>query len=134
MADPQAVDLVRRYQAWLAEERWDEWASLWSDDAVAEYPFAAPEGTRRVEGRDAIVEHMRSARASIAIDGLTDFRPHPCANRDDAVVELSITGRALSTGRPYDQSYVIIARSHAGRLTHWREYWNPLVSQAAFAD
>jgi ketosteroid isomerase-like protein len=49
------------------------------------------------------------------------------------VVEMTIKGRAVETDKPYNQQYVIVAETRDGKLTHYREYWNPLVSAEALS-
>jgi len=44
------------------------------------------------------------------------------------VVELSFKGRALANGAPYNQSIVIFFETKDGKLQHYREYWNPLIT------
>jgi len=42
-------------------------------------------------------------------------------------------GRAVETDKPYNQQYVIVAEARDGKLAHYREYWNPLVSAEALS-
>ena len=48
-------------------------------------------------------------------------------------MEMTINGTATQTGRPYNQRYVVVAETKDGKLAHYREYWNPLISAEAFA-
>jgi uncharacterized protein len=39
---------------------------------------------------------------------------------------MTATGTIKDTGEPYDQSYVVVLTVHEGRITRYRDYWNPL--------
>jgi len=129
-----AVQVASDYQALLAAGRWAEWIELWADDAVCEFPYAAEGRPRRLEGRAEILEYMRAAGGRFTIDAVDHLVLHE--GRDDTrlVVEMAIRGHVLASGAPYDQQYVSVFAVADGRLQHYREYWNPLVGQAAFGD
>jgi hypothetical protein len=69
----------------------------------------------------------------MAIDSIEEMRIHPMENPDVVVAEFSIRGKALTTGRPYNQRYVSILEAKNGKIWHYREYFNPLISMTAFA-
>jgi hypothetical protein len=46
---------------------------------------------------------------------------------------MTIRGRAVETNKTYNQQYVIVAEARDGKLAHYREYWNPLVSAEALS-
>ena len=46
---------------------------------------------------------------------------------------MTIKGRALETGKPYNQQYVVVAQAREGKLAHYREYWNPLIAAEALS-
>jgi ketosteroid isomerase-like protein len=68
----------------------------------------------------------------MAIDSVADMRVHPMLDPETAVVELAINGRALATGRPYNQRYVIFIEAKGGKIRRYREYWNSQISTEAF--
>jgi ketosteroid isomerase-like protein len=41
---------------------------------------------------------------------------------------LLATHTVKDTGEPYDQSYVGVLTAREGRITRYRDYWNPLKS------
>lgn len=136
--DEQAVRertlaVVQAYQQLLASRRFDEWIELWDDEGVCEFPFAAPDRPRRLQGKAELLAYMEQYPSRITIDGVDELRVHPCADPQVVVVEITIRGTAVETGRPYPQQYVVIAETSDGKLVHYREYWNPLVSAEAFS-
>jgi hypothetical protein len=127
------LELVRSYQTLMSQQRFDEWIELWAEDGTCEFPFAA-EGVQRVySGKPEISAYMAAAAGKIAIDSIAYFRLHPMLDPEIAAVELAINGRAVATGRPYNQRYVAFVEVKNGKIWRYREYWNPLISIEAFA-
>jgi len=127
----QTLGIARSYMMLLKDRRFDEWIELWAEDGICEFPYA-PEGRRLLEGKKAIYAYMTSYPEVMAIDSVAELRVHPMLNPEVAAVELAIKGRALTTGRPYNQRYVIFIETKGGRIWRYREYWNSLVSIEAF--
>lgn len=124
--------LVGQYQALLGQGRWDDWIALWAEDGELDFPFA-PAGRQRVyRGRAEILAYMKAASGKMVIDGVEAMRMIPAEDPAVAMVEVSIRGRAAQSGSPYNQSYVLVFETEAGRLKRYREYWNPLVSIDVF--
>ena len=122
----QTAQLMRSYQELLLAGRFAEWIELWADDAVCEFPYAADPNRRRFEGRDAILAYMSATPGQIRVDEVVEHRSHPGKDPTTHVAELAIKGTAVTTGRPYNQRYVIVATATLdGLLSHYREYWNP---------
>ena len=128
----QTLALMARYQELITARRFDEWIELWADDAVCEFPFASPGRPARLTGKAEILDYMKAYPETISIEGVQELQLHPGLDPRVLVAEMTIAGTATQTGRPYNQQFVIIARAHDGRLDHYREYFNPLVSAEAF--
>jgi hypothetical protein len=127
------LELVQSYQTLMSQRRFDEWIELWAEDGTCEFPFAA-EGVLRVySGKPEILAYMAAAAGKIAIDSIAHFRVHPMLDPEVAAVELATNGRAVATGRPYNQRYVAFVEVKNGKIWRYREYWNPLISIEAFA-
>jgi ketosteroid isomerase-like protein len=130
----RTLKLIGAYQTLMGQRRWDEWTQLWAEDAVLEFPFA-PKGRRSVyRGRAEILAYMQAALGRIAIDATDGLRVFPMLDPEIAAVEFAVRGRATTTGRPYNQRYLIIFETTDGKIRHYREYWNPLVSMDAFGE
>ncbi len=126
------LELGRSYQALIAERRLDEWIELWDDDGSCEFPFAPPGRKRLYRGKREIYAYMTAYPGRIAIDSVADQRVHSMLDPEVAVIELAIRGRALPSGRPYNQRYVAFLEARNGKVWRYREYWNPLVAIEAF--
>ncbi len=127
--------LVQRYLYLFAQQNWDDWIDLWADDGVLEFPFA-PAGRRsRYVGKSEILTYMQAVATRMAgriqSEGLDYFRLHPMLEPSTACLEMAVKGRVLETGAPYAQKYVSIVEARDGKVSLYREYWNPLVSMDA---
>ena len=126
--------LMRDYQTLLTQRRFDEWADLWADDGVLEFPYA-PAGRRRAyQGKADILAYMKHATGRVAMDAIEHMRVFPMQDPDIAVVELATKGHTLANGAPYDQSFVLFFEVQDGKLRRHREYWNPLATIDAIGD
>ena len=109
------------------------WLQLLADDAVVEFPYASSiiRATSRLQGRAVIREYF--AKALELFDGLTLSQPTIHLTRDPEVAVVEVHGSTIikSTGKPYEQDYVMFIKSRAGRIVLYREYWNPLVAVSA---
>jgi uncharacterized protein len=69
-----------------------------AEDAVFEYVISVPGYPRRVVGREASV----------------------------VVLEYAVHGRAVSTGHAYDNHFVSVITIKDSKVTHWRDYLDPV--------
>jgi len=128
----QTLALAQRYMTLLKDQRFDEWIELWAEDGICEFPYAAEGRPRALQGKDAIYAYMTEYPKAMAIDSVAEMRVHPMLNPEMVIVELAINGRALTTGRPYNQRYVIFVEARNGKIRGYREYWDALVGLEAF--
>jgi uncharacterized protein len=98
-----------------------------ADHAVMEFPYAPPGFAGRLEGRAAIARHLEEASDVIAFDRMGEPRVHFSTDPDVVILEFEGFGRGVATGEPYNQLYISVIRTHGGRITHYRDYWNPMV-------
>ncbi len=127
--------LLQSYLFLFSQQRWDEWIELWADDGVLEFPFA-PSGRRgRYAGKADILAYMKPVAARmtgrIKTEGLDYFRTHPMLDAATICVEMAVKGRIVETGAPYTQKYISIVETKEGKISLYREYWNPIVSMDA---
>jgi ketosteroid isomerase-like protein len=122
----QTTQIVMAYQTLLG--KWDDWIALWADDGVLDFPFAPAGRQRTYRGKDEILSYMKAASGKMKIDGITAMKITPALDPHVVTVELTVKGQIISTGLPYNQSYVFMFEIKDGKLASYREYWNPLVS------
>jgi ketosteroid isomerase-like protein len=132
-----AKDAIRRFFKAVAAKDAGALAGSLTEDAIYEIPFSEtgsiePGGFRSYIGAAAVVDFWMTTVGG----GLQNLGP------DD--VELSITGdgsrvfieqrgnMVLSDGRPYRNKYVFRFSIRDGRVSHVREYLNPIIAAYAF--
>jgi len=118
----------------MLQEDIPQWMELWHDEAVFEYPFAPPGLPQVVSGKQAIFENFKDFPDKIKLFKFTDVRMHPMRDPDTLVVEFACRGRAVATGKPYNQRYIAVVQMTGGKISRYRDYWNPLVFLEAFDD
>ncbi|NJQ00853.1 nuclear transport factor 2 family protein [Streptomyces zingiberis] len=106
----------------------DAWVKLFTPDGVLELPYAPDGVPRRVEGRDALVAHMRHFPETFDVE-FRDLVFHETLDPGLAIAEFRSVGTALPTGKPYEQTCISVVRTDDdGLITHYLDYWNPLVA------
>lgn len=107
-----------------------DYLDMFSEDAVFEFPFS-PGGGVHVEGKEGMAAYLRSIEDGIALDEFTLKAKYPMVDGRTTVLEYDSKGHHRITGRPYIQSYVTVLRMSGGRITLFREYFDPLAVMAA---
>ncbi|XQE81627.1 nuclear transport factor 2 family protein [Streptomyces microflavus] len=123
-----AQHAVAEHLRLTAAGRVDEWVTLFAPDAVLEFPFAPDGVERRVAGRDALVAHMRHFPETFDVE-FGDLVFHETVDPSLVIAEFRSTGTARPTGKPYEQTCISVVRTDDdARITHYLDYWNPLVA------
>lgn len=99
---------------------------MMAEHAVMEFPYALPGLPVRLEGRDAVARHLERVAGLIAFDRMGAPTLHPSTDQDLVIIEFDGFGHGVETGEPYDQRYISVVRTENGRITHYRDYWNPI--------
>ena len=119
----------------LKRNDFGEWADLFADDGVMEFPYAPDGAPSRVEGREAIAAYMRPFPDHMEVRDLPRLTVHTTTDPRTAVVEFTSRGRAVATDEPFELSYVVILTvGEDGRITRYRDYWNPLDAPASLRE
>ncbi|KHA51405.1 nuclear transport factor 2 family protein [Sulfitobacter geojensis] len=106
-----------------------EMADFFTQDVVFEFPYA-PEGLpRRLDGMAALADHLMRLEPMLKLSEFTLHAVHPSG--DTVILEFSCEGSGISTGLPYDQNYISVVTLRDGRISRYRDYWNPLVALSA---
>ncbi|MCQ9129222.1 nuclear transport factor 2 family protein [Streptomyces hilarionis] len=127
-APASPADLYRHSLRLLLNKDVTAWVALWAEDAVMEFPFA-PEGRpRRLEGREAIAAYMRPYPDHIDLHDFPDLLIHETTDPQTIVAEMRGVGRVVRTGGTFDMTYIAVVSVRNGRITSYRDYWNPLAA------
>ncbi|KFA88014.1 nuclear transport factor 2 family protein [Archangium violaceum] len=109
------------------------WLELFTDDAVVEFPYAAGLGLpERLEGREAIRQYFMDTPKHFLGLTFTNVRRYPTTEPDVALAEAHGSATIAATGSTYEQDYVMLVKARNGRISLYREYWNPVPGIRAF--
>jgi uncharacterized protein len=133
-APTSPADLYRHSLRLLLDKNIPAWVALWAEDGVMEFPFAPDGRPRRLEGREAIAGYMRPYPDHIDLRDFPDLLIHQTTDPRTIVVEMRGVGRLVETGSPFDMRYIAVVTVRDGRITSYRDYWNPLAVLESGAD
>lgn len=106
----------------------DEWLDLFAPDGIIEFPFAPTGMPTQVQGREALRAHMTPFPDTFDV-GFVDLTFHETTDASLVIAECRSIGHAVPTGKPYEQTVLAIVNTDDdGRITRFRDYWNPLVA------
>ncbi|MEQ3553920.1 nuclear transport factor 2 family protein [Pseudonocardia nematodicida] len=107
-------------------------AGLWAVDGTMEFPFAAPGGVRRLDGRAAVANYLRDYTSLVDVRSVPESVVHTTGDPEVIIAEFAAEGVAVATGQPYRMPYVAVIRVRDGEIVSYRDYWNLAVAGDAF--
>jgi uncharacterized protein len=133
MTDHKTAEAVLREHFALVTRDHSRWLALFAEDAVVEFPYAPALGRpSRLDGKAAIDAYFRPYSREVLQLTFSDVRLYPTTDPSIALGEAHASARIASTGRDYEQDYVVILATKNGLISRYREYWNVLPASAAF--
>ncbi|MFP3550914.1 phenazine biosynthesis protein [Paraburkholderia sp. SIMBA_049] len=103
------------------------WQSLISDEIVWERPYAASLGkSTEIVGKARAIEHVTRFVGIFTSFQFLDVEILHGLDRNHAVACALARGQIKSTGRVYEQEFVVFLKSSRGRIDYLREYFDPL--------
>ena len=99
---------------------------LLADDVIFDYIISVPGYPRRVEGRGAVAELYRDYGNTMVLRSADELAVHRDGEASVVVLEYAVHGRAVGTGRAYDNHFVSVITIKDRRVTHWRDYLDPV--------
>ena len=99
---------------------------LLSEDVIVEYVVSVPGYPRRVQGRHAVADLYRGYGDVMRLHGADQLAVHRDPDTSVIVLEYAVHGRTVHTGQPYDNHFVSVITVQDRRVTHWRDYLDPV--------
>jgi ketosteroid isomerase-like protein len=132
-------EIVSRFLEAEAKQDVQGMADVLAEDIVFEMPFLTLPGLpNRVEGKATVVEFLEQflGKEHGMFTGwdLHNIRIYPGGEPDLVFAESDGQGVVVKSGYQYRQKYIILFRVSGGRISHWREYNNPIPLQEAIAS
>ncbi len=103
----------------------ESFLDMCDEGIVFEFPFAPEGSVRELRGRDTMAAYLPKAGGLISFESMSPAVTHVAKDGETFVLEFSCKG-AGEVGR-YDQNYISVIEVKNGRITRYRDYWNPLV-------
>ncbi|MCU4186784.1 nuclear transport factor 2 family protein [Acidiferrimicrobium sp. IK] len=104
----------------------EDYFDLLAEDVVFEYVISVPGYPRRVEGRQNVIELYRDYDSFMTVRSADHLRVYRDPAAGVVVLEYEVHGQSVQTGRPYDNRFASIVTVRDGKVTHWRDYLDPL--------
>jgi ketosteroid isomerase-like protein len=108
--------------AGLAAGDVDAWLDAFAEDAVHEFPFAAPGAPQRLDGKEAMRAYMTALSGHLRFGALSDVRVREAG---DATVIEAEGHHWDADGVPFDLRYVWIITRRGGLVARLRDYMGP---------
>ena len=99
---------------------------LLADDVVFDFVITVPDYPRRVIGRDNLIELYRGYGSTFFLDRCDDLRVHRSDSTSSVVLEYGSRGKVVATGYPYSNRYISVITLKDRKVSHWRDYLDPL--------
>jgi uncharacterized protein len=99
---------------------------LLAEDVAFEFVISVPGYPRRVVGRRAVAELYRGYRNTMVLRSADELVVHRDHEASVLVLEYSVHGQAVQTGRTYDNHFVSVITIKDRKVTYWRDYLDPV--------
>ncbi|GAA1244888.1 nuclear transport factor 2 family protein [Kitasatospora nipponensis] len=119
------AELYRHGLQLLLDKDIPAWVDLWDERGVLSFPFAPGGWPSRLEGKAAVGDYMRHYPDHIDLHDFPDVKIHQTVDSETIVVEMRGVGLLVETGSPFDMAYIAVVTVKDGRITSYRDYWNP---------
>jgi ketosteroid isomerase-like protein len=110
----------------------EAWRNLFTPDAVLEMPYAPAHVPSVLKGIDAIFQSVQGFFGQFSDFNIEVKKIHRIEGEDAAIAEFAATATVISTGKIYNQDYVLFVRAENGKIISYREYFDGSRIVAAF--
>src|SRR6202795_1091742 len=99
---------------------------LLAKNVVFDFIITVPDYPRHVVGRDNLIELYRGYGSVFSLDRCYDLRVHRSNATSSVVLEYASEGKVVATGYLYSNRYVSVITLKDRKVSHWRDYLDPL--------
>ncbi|HEY1762045.1 MAG TPA: nuclear transport factor 2 family protein [Acidimicrobiales bacterium] len=110
-------------EGWASGE---DYFDLLADDVVFEYVISVPGYPRRVKGRKKVLDLYSDYDDYMTVHTADNLRVYRDSEASTIVLEYEVHGKSVQTGRPYNNRFVSIVTVKDNKVTHWRDYLDPI--------
>jgi uncharacterized protein len=123
-ADGPFFQVIREGLKGLADG--EDYFDLLADDVVFEYVISVPGYPRRAEGRQSIIDLYSGYDHYMTVHAADNLRVYRDPQASVAVLEYEVHGESVQTGRPYNNRFASVITVKDNKVTHWRDYLDPI--------
>ena len=123
-ADGPFFQVIREGLKGLADG--EDYFDLLADDVVFEYVISVPGYPRRAEGRQAIIDLYSGYDDYMTVHTADNLRVYRDPRASVAILEYEVHGESVQTGRPYNNRFASVITVKDSKVTHWRDYLDPI--------
>ena len=121
-----ATELLKKHIETLVSDN-SQWRTLIADEILWELAYAPSLGhPKELSGKEQVLTHASWFAGAVENFRFSDLKVYELADSDGAIAEVKGEGLIKSTGRIYNQMYVIFLRAKNGKITFLREYFDPV--------
>jgi ketosteroid isomerase-like protein len=104
----------------------EDYFDLLANDVVFEYVISVPGYPRRVKGRKKVIDLYSDYDVYMTVRTADNLRVYRDSEASTIVLEYEVHGKSVQTGRPYNNRFVSIVTVKDNKVTHWRDYLDPI--------
>lgn len=104
----------------------DHFFDLLAEDVVFDFVITVPDYPRHVVGRENLIELYRDYGSTFHLDRCYDLRADRSDSTSSVVLEYASQGKVVATDYPYSNRYVSVITLKDRKVSHWRDYLDPL--------
>ncbi|MEC3978851.1 nuclear transport factor 2 family protein [Amycolatopsis sp. H20-H5] len=134
MGTNDAREVFDRFLAATVNNRWDELADFYAEDAVIETPFAPTGIPRRSEGREGLRSRFIGAADVRKVLKAENVVVRETADPEVIVAEFDLHSELSTTGRVYSSTYILVITVQDGMIVHSRDYSSSAAAAELMAE
>ncbi len=104
----------------------EDYFDLLAEDVIFEYVISVPGYPQRVDGRQGIIDLYSNYDDYMTVHTADNLRVYRDPDASVVVLEYEVHGESVPTGRPYNNRFVSIVTVKDHKVTHWRDYLDPV--------
>jgi ketosteroid isomerase-like protein len=104
----------------------EDYFDLLANDVIFEYVISVPGYPRHVQGRQNIIDLYNGYDQYMNVHSADNLRVYRDPQASVVVLEYEVHGESVQTARPYNNRFVSIITVKDQKVTHWRDYLDPV--------
>lgn len=103
----------------------EDYANLFTENAVQEYPYAPEPFATKIEGRNNIAAYIENVVKGATNWNFSDFQFTATSDPDVFFVEFQGSALVPSTRKTYHQLFIARITMSGDKIANFKEFWNP---------